>query len=97
MALVFQSYGLLSLLTAAENIEVAVRAAGHPPAVARALALEPTVLLADEPTAEQDASHRAIVLRELMVVPGTLVVATHDPEVAALCDRVIELRAVVGR
>ncbi|MFG1944684.1 ATP-binding cassette domain-containing protein [Nonomuraea sp. NPDC048826] len=133
LALVFQSYGLLSLLTAAENVEVALRAAGRPPreamrlaaaalerlrvarfadhlveelsggqqqrvAVARALALRPRVLLADEPTAEQDAVHRAVVLDELLAVGAegtTLVVATHDPEVAERCDRVIELRAAV--
>ncbi|MEV4472714.1 ATP-binding cassette domain-containing protein [Nonomuraea salmonea] len=131
LALVFQSYGLLSLLTAAENVEVALRAAGRPPAeamrlaeqalervkvakfaghlveelsggqqqrvaVARALALCPRVLLADEPTAEQDADHRAIVLDELLAAADegtTLVIATHDPEVADRCDRVIDLRA----
>ncbi|GAA3145482.1 ATP-binding cassette domain-containing protein [Nonomuraea salmonea] len=38
LALVFQSYGLLSLLTAAENVEVALRAAGRPPAEAMRLA-----------------------------------------------------------
>ena len=135
LALVFQSYGLLSLLTAAENVEVAVRAAGHPPpvamaraaealerlrvarfadllveelsggqqqrvAVARALALRPRVLLADEPTAEQDAVHRALVLDELLAVTddGTaLLIATHDPEVAERCSRVIELREAVRR
>jgi putative ABC transport system ATP-binding protein len=133
LALVFQSYGLLSLLTAAENVEVALRAAGRPPreamrlaaealerlrvsrfadhlveelsggqqqrvAVARALALRPKVLLADEPTAEQDAVHRALVLDELLAAGAegtTLVIATHDPEVAERCDRVVELRATV--
>ncbi|MEV5324255.1 ATP-binding cassette domain-containing protein [Nonomuraea sp. NPDC052634] len=131
LALVFQSYGLLSLLTAAENVEVALRAAGIPPpeamrltaealerlrvakfadhlveelsggqqqrvAVARALALRPRVLLADEPTAEQDPDHREIVLDELLAAAGqgtTLVIATHDPEVAERCDRVVNLRA----
>ncbi|MFI6478594.1 ATP-binding cassette domain-containing protein [Nonomuraea sp. NPDC050663] len=127
LALIFQSYGLLSSLTAAENVEVALRAAGHHPseamdraavvlerlkvsafadhlveelsggqqqrvAVARALALRTPVLLADEPTAEQDAGHRGVVLKELMEAGGALVVATHDPEVAELCDRVVELR-----
>ena len=130
LALIFQGYGLLSLLTAAENVEVAVRAAGHPPreamrraaqalerlkvarfaghlveelsggqqqrvAVARALALRPRVLLADEPTAEQDAAHRAVVLDELLAVTDsgtTLVIATHDAEVAERCDRIVALR-----
>jgi putative ABC transport system ATP-binding protein len=131
-ALVFQSYGLLSLLTAAENVEVALRAAGRTAreagaeaaealarmrltayaehlveelsggqqqrvAVARALALRPRVLLADEPTAEQDKVNRALVLEALLASPAALVVATHDPEVAGRCDRVVELRAAVSR
>ncbi|PZG54560.1 ABC transporter ATP-binding protein [Spongiactinospora gelatinilytica] len=133
VALVFQSYGLLTLLTAAENVEVALRAAGRTGAeamaaavgplarlglaghadhlieelsggqqqrvaVARALTLGPRVLLADEPTAEQDAGHREIVLTELLAVAdrgGALVIATHDDEVAARCDRVVELRPAV--
>ncbi|GAA3145473.1 hypothetical protein GCM10020001_080720 [Nonomuraea salmonea] len=58
--------------------------------------MPPRVLLADEPTAEQDADHRAIVLDELLAAADegtTLVIATHDPEVADRCDRVIDLRA----
>lgn len=130
-ALVLQGYGLLALLTAAENIEVALRAAGHAPdtamaraahvladldleaqadnlvgelsggqqqrvAVARVLALDPVLLLADEPTAEQDPARRELVVERLLFRDhpgGGLVLATHDPAVAARCDRVVELHA----
>jgi putative ABC transport system ATP-binding protein len=129
IVVVLQGYGLVSLLTAAENVEVALRAAGEEPrsvrepardaldqlllsehadqlveelsggqqqrvAVARALALHPKVLLADEPTAEQDRATRAIVLTRLFDVAragGALVIATHDPEVAERCGRVVSL------
>jgi putative ABC transport system ATP-binding protein len=131
VAVVLQGYGLVSLLTAAENVEVALRAAGRPArtvgaaaraalsqlgleahadqlveelsggqqqrtAVARALALEPRLLIADEPTAELDPAARAVALARMFEVPargGSLVLATHDPEVAERCDRVLDLRA----
>ncbi|HEV8064847.1 MAG TPA: ATP-binding cassette domain-containing protein, partial [Acidimicrobiales bacterium] len=57
-------------------------------AVARSLAAEPDVLLADEPTAELDADNRRSVLELLLAVAdrGSLVVvATHDPDVADAC------------
>jgi putative ABC transport system ATP-binding protein len=129
VSVVLQGYGLVSLLTAAENVEIALRAAGRPPraaaqaaraalaqlgleahadqlveelsggqqqrtAVARALALEPRLLIADEPTAELDAAARAIALARMFSVPargGSLVLATHDPDVAGRCDRVVDL------
>ena len=61
--------------------------------MARGLALRPDVLLADEPTAEQDAEHEEIVLSRVLNPPeGTaVVVATHDPDVAKRCDRVVAL------
>ncbi|MFG2000178.1 ABC transporter ATP-binding protein [Spirillospora sp. NPDC048911] len=126
---VFQGYGLMSLLTAAENVEIALRAAGRPPAKARelaadaletlgmtpyadhlieelsggqqqrtavalALARRPALLLADEPTAEQDPGHRDLVLKRLLAETergAALIIATHDPEVAAQCDRTLRL------
>jgi putative ABC transport system ATP-binding protein len=64
-------------------------------AVARALALKPKLLIADEPTAELDPVSRTLALARLFEVAtggGALVLATHDPEVAARCDRVLDLR-----
>ncbi len=132
MAVVLQNYGLVSLLTAAENVEVALRAQGQIPAeaipaarvalaqvgleaqadqlveelsggqqqrtaVARALALEPRLLIADEPTAELDANARANVLARMFGVAqegGALILATHDPEVADRCDNILELHRI---
>lgn len=126
---VLQGYGLVSLLTARENVEAALRAAGRPPrlarplasaalddvgltdfadhliddlsggqqqrvAVARALALAPEVLIADEPTAELDATSRALVMGLLLDVAtrgGVLVIATHDDAVAAQCSSLVRL------
>jgi putative ABC transport system ATP-binding protein len=128
---IFQSFGLLPILSAAENVEIPLRLvaeeprkrdsrvkelldmvgladrAGHRPfelsggeqqrvAIARALANRPRLLLADEPTGQLD-SHtghdvmaliRAIVQRE----GTTAVVATHDPALIDLADRVVELK-----
>jgi len=63
-------------------------------AVARALATRPELLIADEPTAEQDPVTRELVLARLFGVAadgGALVLATHDPEVAERCDHVVSL------
>ena len=129
VAIVLQGYGLVSLLTSSENIEVVLRASGlsareavagaqdalglvgldkhgdhlvqelsggqqQRVAVARALALRPAVLIADEPTAEQDQATRALVLDRLLAVADSgaaLVLATHDPEVAQRCSSFVSL------
>ena len=65
-------------------------------AVARALVTAPEVLLADEPTAELDADNRERVLDLLTDVArrgSIVVIASHDPEVVARCDDVLELDA----
>jgi putative ABC transport system ATP-binding protein len=128
---VFQSFGLIPILTAAENVEVPLRLrrlepsarversrellklvdlaerANHRPqelsggeqqrvAIARALANEPRLLIADEPTAQLDSQRaRTImtVLRRLVDERGvSVVVATHDPLLIGMGDRVFELR-----
>ena len=65
-------------------------------ALARAFAARPPILLADEPTGNLDGATGRIVLdllKELRRREGTtLVLVTHDPEVAALADRQIHLR-----
>ena len=64
-------------------------------AIARALVHEPALVLADEPTGNLDtASSQAVfeLLRDIHAQRGTaFVLVTHDPRLAARCDRVVEL------
>src|ERR1700704_7203713 len=62
--------------------------------IARALINDPRIVLADEPTGNLDAANEEIVLRllrELHQQGRTIVMVTHDPVVARLADRRIEL------
>jgi putative ABC transport system ATP-binding protein len=64
-------------------------------AIARALANAPRLLLADEPTGNLDSRNGAIVvdlLEELWRQGTTIVMVTHDPEVAARASRTIAMR-----
>jgi putative ABC transport system ATP-binding protein len=128
---IFQAFGLLPILSAAENVEIPLRLvaaeprarearvaellelvglagrANHRPhelsggeqqrvAIARALANRPRLLLADEPTGQLD-SHTGrdimALIRSIIRSEGTTaIVATHDPALIDLADRVLELR-----
>jgi putative ABC transport system ATP-binding protein len=128
---VFQSFGLIPILSAAENVGVPLRLAKVPPAqreervamllemvglgahaaqrpyelsggqqqrvaVARALANDPQLLIADEPTGQLDSeTGRSIMdlLRALVRSRGmTALVATHDASLIDMADRVLVLR-----
>lgn len=129
VVLVPQDNGLVSILTAAENVAVAVLATGgssaearrysaemldslglsgqadqmidelsggqqQRTAIARGLALRGGALLADEVTSELDAANRQRVLELLRGEArrgAVVVLATHDPEAAELCDRELHL------
>lgn len=63
-------------------------------AIARALVNSPSVLLADEPTGNLDSVTAADVLRlfdELHADGATIIMITHDPDVAARADRTIRI------
>ena len=127
---IFQAFGLIPILSAAENVEVPLRLtrasvdereervrtllelvglgerARHRPhelsggeqqrvAIARSLANQPSLLLADEPTGQLDSqTGRTIMtlIRALVRSEGvSAIVATHDPVLIDLADRAIEL------
>lgn len=91
--------------TALERVGLADRA-GHLPSelsggeqqrvcIARALINQPPVLLADEPTGNLDAANQEIVtglLRSLHQLGHTILMVTHDPEMARMADRIIDLQ-----
>jgi putative ABC transport system ATP-binding protein len=131
VAMVFQSFALLPVLSAAENVGIPMRLARMPSAareqrardllqlvglagkehqrpyelsggeqqrvaVARALANNPRLLLADEPTGQLDSATGAQImglLRTIVHAEGlTGIVATHDKGLMEIADRVVELR-----
>ena len=65
-------------------------------ALARAFVVEPPIVMADEPTGNLDSVNGKLVLELLLnrnrKAGTTLVLVTHDPEVAAMADRKIVLR-----
>lgn len=64
-------------------------------ALARAVAPRPAILLADEPTGNLDAANGAAIMDLLFGLRdrhgATLVLVTHAPELAARCDRVVQI------
>jgi putative ABC transport system ATP-binding protein len=128
---VFQSFGLIPVLSAAENIGVPMRQVRMAPterddrvqlllglvglrehanqrpyelsggqqqrvAIARALANRPQLLIADEPTGQLDSQTGRSIMQLIQALVRsqnvTAIVATHDPVLLNLADRVIELR-----
>lgn len=64
-------------------------------AIARALVNNPRIVFGDEPTGNLDSATGEMVLgmfRELNSGGKTIVLVTHDPDIAAVADRVIEIR-----
>ena len=127
---VFQSFHLISSLTALENVMLPLEIAGaknaavaalkairtvgleprkgHYPhqlsggekqrvAIARAFVVQPTVLFADEPTGNLDKRTGDTVIDLLFKMNGqtqtTLVLVTHDLDLAARCDRIFHMDA----
>ena len=66
-------------------------------ALARALAPRPSLLIADEPTGNLDEQTGRAIIELLFDLPArrgaTLVLVTHDPTLAARCDRIVRMRS----
>ena len=127
---IFQSFGLIPLLSAFENVELPLHISGvawrerrrraletlelvglgprakHRPyelsggeqqrvAIARALVTGPDVLFADEPTGELDSVTAVTISSILKDITRqrevTVIVATHDPTLSGICDRVLQM------
>ena len=98
---IFQAFNLIGDLTVYENVELPLTYRGMPSAerqqrvaVARAVAGEPAILLADEPTGNLDSQNGEAVmelLRELHRGGATICMVTHDPRYAKWADREVKL------
>lgn len=64
-------------------------------AIARALAINPHLIFADEPTGNLDTENGKAILKlfkELQTQGVTLIIVTHDPSVAAHCQRIVRMK-----
>src|SRR5438270_7985533 len=65
-------------------------------ALARAVVTQPALVLADEPTGNLDSENSAIVLKMFQELNNrfnqTIIMITHNPEAAAACGRIIQMR-----
>jgi putative ABC transport system ATP-binding protein len=65
-------------------------------AIARAMAAGPKIIFADEPTGNLDGSTGTAIIDLLFdrraALGATLLIITHDPELARKCDRVISMQ-----
>lgn len=127
---IFQTFALLSVLSAYENVELPLRIAGVPAekrsarvaelldvvglgdhanqrpgelsggqqqrlGIARALANEPRLLIADEPTGQLDSTNAEAMMSLIAALVHqrgvAALVSTHDPRMAAHADRILEI------
>ena len=89
---IFQGFNLLPKLSALENVELPL--IYQRCAIARAIAVKPSLILADEPTGNLDKKTGREILqifRELHQAGNTIVLITHDPKVAQSAERVIRI------
>ena len=65
-------------------------------ALARAVVTRPAIILADEPTGNLDTENSAIVLNMFQELNyrfnQTIIMITHNPEAAAMCKRIVQMR-----
>jgi putative ABC transport system ATP-binding protein len=65
-------------------------------ALARAVVTRPAIVLADEPTGNLDSENSAIVLKMFQELNyrfnQTIIMITHNPEAAAVCRRIVQMR-----